>query len=198
VTRRLGVLTNAALQQQAVYALQEHRRGVAVRCSLELEEVPGLPDVKPPRFAAPETQTLLTFLDYQRGSVIRKLEGVSEEAARRPLAASGTSLLSLVQHLTTAEVRWFQIRFAGSGSPDPDGPIEDGLEVGEHVSQYKRAIACDNEIVRSTVSLTQRCAEAGYADVDLRWVLVHMIEETARHAGHADIIREQLDGATGR
>lgn len=137
MTRRLDPLTNAALQRQAVYALQEHRRGVAVRCSLELEEVPGLPDVKPPRFAASESQTLLTF------------------------------------------------------------PIEDGLEVGEHVSQYKRAIASDNDIVRSTASLTQRCAGDGYADVDLRWVLVHMIEETARHAGHADIIREQLDGVTG-
>jgi hypothetical protein len=198
VTRRLDPLTNAALQRQAVYALQEHRRGVAARCSLELEEVPGLPDVKPPRFAASESRTLLTFLDYLRDSVTRKLDGVSEVAARRPLVASGTSLLSLVQHLTTAEVSWFQIRFAGSDSPDPGGPIEDGLEVGEHVLQYKRAIACDNEIVRSTASLTQRCAGDGHADVDLRWVLVHMIEETARHAGHADIIREQLDGVTGR
>jgi hypothetical protein len=157
-----------------------------------------VPDVKPPRFAASESQTLLTFLDYVRDSVNRKLEGVSEVAARRPLVASGTSLLSLVQHLTTAEVNWFQIRFAGSGSPDPGGPIDEELEVGEHVSQYKRAIARNNEIVRSTPSLTQRCAGAGYADVDLRWVLVHMIEETARHAGHADIIREQLDGVTGR
>jgi Protein of unknown function (DUF664) len=157
-----------------------------------------VPDVKPPRFAASESQTLLTFLDYLRDSVNRKLAGVSEVAARRPLVASGTSLLSLVRHLTTAEVSWFQIRFAGSGSPDPGGPVDEELEVGEHVSQYKRAIARDNQIVRSTASLTQRCAGSGYADVDLRWVLVHMIEETARHAGHADIIREQLDGVTGR
>jgi hypothetical protein len=113
---------------------------VAVRCSLELEEVPGLPDVKPPRFAASESQTLLTFLDYLRDSVTRKLDGVSEVAARRPLVASGTSLMSLMQHLTTAEVSWFHIRFAGSDSPDPGGPIDDGLEVGEHVLQYKRAI----------------------------------------------------------
>jgi Protein of unknown function (DUF664) len=130
--------------------------------------------------------------------VSRKLEGVSEVDARRPLVASGTSLLSLVTHLTSAEVSWFQVRFAGSGSTDPDGPVDDQRVVVEHLSRYRRAIVRDNEIVGSTASLDQRCAGADYVDVDLRWVLVHMVEETARHAGHADIIREQIDGVTGR
>ena len=97
-----------------------------------------------------------------------------------------------------AEVSWFQIRFAGSKSPDPGESIDDDLPVVEHISHYKKAVTCDNEIVASSPSLNQRCAQADYSDVDLRWVLVHMIEETARHAGHADIIREQIDGVTGR
>ena len=158
----------------------------------------GLPDLKPPRFASTEKDTLVTFLDYLRDSIVRKVQGVSEEDARRSLVPSGTSLLSLVQHLTMAEVSWFQIRFAGSSAPEPGDSIDEDSAVSEHVAHYGRALTRDNEIVASAPSLEVRCADTVYADVDLRWVLVHMIEETARHAGHADIIREQIDGATGR
>jgi hypothetical protein len=129
---------------------------------------------------------------------VRKLDGLSDDDARRSVVQSGTSLLSLVQHLTMAEVSWFQIRFAGSQSPVPDAAAEDDLAVGEHLANYRKAIDADNEIVALAPSLEQPCAADDYADVDLRWVLVHMIEETARHAGHADIIREQIDGVTGR
>jgi uncharacterized damage-inducible protein DinB len=155
-------------------------------------------DLKPPRFKSDEPQTLVTFLDYVRESMMRKLDGVSDSDARRALVQSGTSLLSLVQHLTAAEVSWFQVRFAGSQAPDPGRAAEEALTVSEHLANYRRAIARDNEIVALAPSLDQLCAADDYADVDLRWVLVHMIEETARHAGHADIIREQLDGVTGR
>ena len=157
-----------------------------------------MPDLKPPKFSGPETGTLVTFFDYLRDSLIRKAEGVSEEEARWSPVASGTSLVSLVQHLTAAEVNWFQIRFAGSGSPDPGVPLDFELPVSRHVAQYRRAIARDNEIVSSSASLDEPCADPEYAGLNLRWVLVHMIEETARHAGHADIIREQIDGSTGR
>jgi hypothetical protein len=107
-------------------------------------------------------------------------------------------LLSLVRHLTAAEVLWFQLRFAATDSPEPADPIDDDLPAGDHLEHYRTATSCDNGIVRSTPTLQVRCADPEYADVDLRWVLVHMIEETARHAGHADIIREQIDGTTGR
>ncbi len=103
-----------------------------------------------------------------------------------------------MQHLTAAEVSWFQIRFAGSTSPEPGEPLDDELAIREHLAYYGRAIARDNEIVSSSRSSDERCADPEYSELTLRWVLVHMIEETARHAGHADIIREQLDGATGR
>ena len=158
----------------------------------------ALPDQKPPRFAGPEPETLVIFLDYLRGSLIRKLEGVSEEQARRSPVASGTSLLSLVEHLTAAEVSWFQIRFAGSSSPEPGEPLDHETAVPGHLEQYRRAIARDNEIVSDSSSMDERCADPEYSELTLRWVLVHMIEETARHAGHADIIREQIDGSTGR
>ncbi len=158
----------------------------------------ALPDQKPPRFTGPEVETLVTFLDYLRESVARKLEGVAELEARSSPVQSGTSLLSLVQHLTAAEVSWFQIRFAGSASPDPGEPLDDGLPVGEHRARYRRAVERGNEIVSSTRSPEEHCVDPEYAELTLRWVLVHMIEETARHAGHADIIREQIDGATGR
>lgn len=68
----------------------------------------------------------------------------------------------------------------------------------EQVEHYRIAIGCNNEITESAGSLEQRCADPEDADLTLRWVLVHMVEETARHAGHADIIREQVDGTTGR
>jgi len=140
----------------------------------------------------------VSFLDYLRESVARKLEGVGEKEARNSPVRSGTSLISLVQHLTAAEVSWFQIRFAGSTSPEPGEPLDDGLPVGQHLAHYRRAVDRDNEIVASSHSPEEHCADTAYAELTLRWVLVHMIEETARHAGHADIIREQIDGATGR
>jgi hypothetical protein len=106
--------------------------------------------------------------------------------------------MSLVQHLTMAEVTWFQIRFAGSQDLEPAEPSAGDLPVSGHLDDYRRVIVRDNQIVAGATSLERRCAADDYADVDLRWVLVHMIEETARHAGHADIIREQIDGVTGR
>ncbi len=66
------------------------------------------------------------------------------------------------------------------------------------MAHYRRAVERDNEVVSSSGSSEEHCSDPEYVGLTLRWVLVHMIEETARHAGHADIIREQIDGATGR
>jgi Protein of unknown function (DUF664) len=155
-------------------------------------------DEKPPRFDSSESETLVAFLDYLRESVIRKLDGVSETDARRSLVQSGTSLLFLVSHLTVAEVSWFQLRFAGNTKTVPTESLDEASPVADHVAQYRIAIRRDNVVVGEAGSLEERCAADDYRDLTLRWVLVHMIEETARHAGHADIIREQIDGATGR
>lgn len=100
-----------------------------------------MPDQKPPRFVGQESETLVSFLDYLRDSMIRKLEGVPEHQARMSPVASGTSLLSLVEHLTAAEVLWFQVRFAGTQSPEPGEPLEEELAVAEHVAHYRIAVA---------------------------------------------------------
>jgi Protein of unknown function (DUF664) len=130
--------------------------------------------------------------------VVRKLEGVNEVDARRRAVESGTSLLSLVRHLTEAEVTWFQLRFARIGSPEPEDALDESLPLGDQIGWYEKATARNNAIVMSAGTLEERCADDAYGDLTLRWVLVHMVEETARHAGHADIIREQIDGAVGR
>jgi uncharacterized damage-inducible protein DinB len=155
-------------------------------------------DQKPPRFEAPEQKTLLTFLGYLRESVIKKLDGLDDRQARQAMVGSGTSLLWLIQHLTAAEVMWFQIRFAGLSETVPADALDQALPVADHVNAYRTAAARNDEVVISSRSLDERCADDEYAELTLRWVLVHLVEETARHAGHADIIREQLDGATGR
>jgi Protein of unknown function (DUF664) len=140
----------------------------------------------------------VSFLDYLRASVVRKLEGVSDTDARRPAVASGTSLMSLVRHLTEAEVTWFQLRFSDSKETEPAGGAAEASPLADLIADYQRATTRNNQIVASCTSLEHRCAHADHGDLNLRWVLVHMIEETARHAGHADILREQLDGAVGR
>jgi Protein of unknown function (DUF664) len=157
-----------------------------------------VPDNKPPRFDSPERETLVVFLNYLRESVVRKLDGLSEHDARRVLVESGTSLLSLVDHLTAAEVSWFQLRFAATDSPRPADAVDEDSPVERHLTHYRIATERNDWVVASAKTLEQNCGDANYADLTLRWVLVHMIEETARHAGHADIIREQIDGVTGR
>lgn len=129
---------------------------------------------------------------------MRKVDDLSEQDARRVLVDSGTSLVSLVRHLTAAEVSWFQLRFAGSDEPVPADVIGEERPLSEQIAHYRHATERNDQVVMSAGSLDQRCAEDEYADLTLRWVLVHMLEETARHAGHADIIREQIDGLTGR
>lgn len=161
-------------------------------------------DVRPPGIAADEPTTLLTFLDYLREAVIGKTDGLADEEARRPGVASGTSLLWLVRHLTAVELNWFVWAYRGEGGEpwDDDAPSPGDETVAGSVAAYRVAIARANEVIaaasghldRPGVRSLRPNAEAP----SMRWLLVHMIEETGRHAGHADIIREQLDGATGR
>ncbi|MFZ0667048.1 MAG: DinB family protein [Acidimicrobiales bacterium] len=156
-----------------------------------------MPDQKPPRFQASEADSLVAFLDYVRESLVKNLDGLSEMDARRELVDSGTTLLSLIRHLTEAEVLWFQIRFEGSSSTEPPDAIDEDLPIVDQVAHYRRAVRKSNEIIKS-VPMEQVCANPDYHEVDLRWVAMHMLEEISRHAGHADIIREQTDGSTGR
>lgn len=160
-----------------------------------------MPDRRTPYNNAGEKQTLLDFLDYLRESVIVKVEGLSDEQARAPGVPSGTSLLWLVKHLALVERAWFLYAFNGQhGSIVGEDGLEDTDTIETVVADYRTTIAASNAIVAAADDLDKLCAHKATAPdrMSLRWVLVHMVEETARHAGHADILREQIDGATGR
>jgi uncharacterized damage-inducible protein DinB len=146
-----------------------------------------------------ELETALAFLHYLRVGVSLKLDGLDEDQARLALVPSGTSLLGLVKHLTDVEVYWMQRRFAGlEVARRQDGFVVTSDDTIDAVRQvYNRAAIRTDDIVRAADDPEQPLA-LGTHGLTLRWALTHVIEETARHAGHADILRELLDGATGR
>lgn len=154
---------------------------------------------------ATEREGLSEVLDVQREALIGKLEGLSEEQARLAPTVSTLSLLSLVKHSAIWERRWFQVIVAGRMFPgewpeqrseeaDSTFQLVDGDTIESVVTVYREQIAASQEILLD-VALDTPCAWPEMADQNLRWVALHMIEETARHAGHADIIRESIDGS---
>ena len=159
-----------------------------------------MPDRRTPFLLSGEGETIREFLDYLRESIVLKATGLDEVSARRSTVPSGTTLLGLVKHLTTVEIAWFQYAFAGSARAVPSDELDPTDTVESVVSAYRAAIEQSNKIVDDCDELQRLCARAFRTPepMSLRWVLVHMVEETGRHAGHADIIREQIDGQTGR
>jgi uncharacterized damage-inducible protein DinB len=161
--------------------------------------------------AAGELETLNSFLDFQRATMIRKVEGLTDEqAASQPVAPSTLSLSGLIKHLSLVEESWFQSVFAGGelGEPWSSAPFDDDKDwefnsasedrLSDLVEMYKSACEKSREVVASADSLGEMSEkDTRRGKVSLRWILLHMIEETARHAGHADLIRERIDGATG-
>ncbi len=152
-----------------------------------------------------ERAALSEFLDMQRAALINKLDGMSDEDARRAPTASALSLLSLLKHSAIWERRWFQIIVAGRSFPgewpevrteelDPTFQLADHDTVETVSAYYQEQIAASQQIL-GTFDLDAPCAWPEMAHQNLRWVALHMIEETARHAGHADIIRETIDGS---
>jgi len=157
-----------------------------------------VPDLKPPRISAGERETLHVLLQYQRDSLVRKITGTGEAAARQPVVGSGTTLLWLVKHMTRAEILWVLVRFAGQDVPVPDDTVDAGDTIPGVVGGYRAAWARADSVT-AAAGLDQPCRQPpGETPVNLRWVLMHLLEETARHAGHADILRELIDGTTGR
>lgn len=154
-----------------------------------------------------ERDALTGFLDQQRNALVRKIRGVSDADARRAPTASSLSLLSLLKHSAVWEGRWFQGIVAGrplpdgwperrSPIPDEDFIVDDQDTVEQWVTRYEEAAETSRQIV-DAMELDRSCARTDVIDCNLRWVLLHLIEETARHAGHADIIRETIDGSRG-
>jgi uncharacterized damage-inducible protein DinB len=148
------------------------------------------------------------FLDWQRDALIKRVDGLSEEQARMRPTVSALSLLSIIKHSAIWERRWFQVIVAGrsfSGEwpecadegVDATFQLADDDSIETVVADYRAQIAEANEILM-TADLEAPCAFAPLSDRSVRWVAMHLIEETARHAGHADIIRESIDGTAGR
>jgi uncharacterized damage-inducible protein DinB len=153
---------------------------------------------------APEKETLEAFLDAQRDAVVRKIEGLDKEQASQRLVPSVTTLLGVVKHLAYVEAWWFQDVFAGRDvaypwtdeDPDAEFRIEDDDSVESAVALYESMTEQSRAVV-AAAALDDVAVRQTRGDVSLRWIVVHMIEETARHAGQMDILRELIDGATG-
>lgn len=163
----------------------------------------------PPRLLAGEQatggerETLVAFLDGYRDIVVAKAAGLSDEAARRHLVPSATTVGGLVKHLRWAEHGWFgQVLRDRTGENQRshgrewefDFRTEESLPV--LVAEYQQQCA-ESRRAATGLTLEHTVPHTRLGAVSLRWIYLHMIEETARHAGHLDILREQLDGATG-
>jgi uncharacterized damage-inducible protein DinB len=175
--------------------------------------VPGrIPPTPPPGgridppFADDEWAALQAWLDYHRATLPWKLEGLTDEQVRRPMVPSGTSLLGLVKHLAYVERNWFRKRFAGEPElpvpwteedPDADFRIEPGEATEEVLDFYRSECEHSRSIVAGSSPDDPAKTPGRHEGLTLRWIMLHMIEETARHNGHADIIRELIDGAVG-
>lgn len=158
--------------------------------------------VDPPR-DKPERETLLAFLDYFRTVMIRKVEGVDDAGLRMSPVPSGTCLGGLIKHLAYVERWWFQAAWMSEAvefpwtdeDPDADFRVEDHDTADTLIELYRGECARSREIVGDTP--LDEVVVGSRGETSLRWIVVHMIEETARHAGHADLIREMIDGAVG-
>ena len=143
-----------------------------------------------------ERELFVSWLRYLRGAVIRKIEGLSDEDARWTPDGALISLLGIVNHLTHVEWRWIEGGMRGQEVSRSEEEFRPGpeLTVAAALDAYRERAAATDATVRA-MSLTAPCRWG--EQTDLRWVLLHLINETARHAGHADATRELLDGTTG-
>jgi len=158
-------------------------------------------------FAGDEKTMLSAFLDRYRETILWKLEGLTKEQASARVVPSATTLLGIVKHLAFVERGWFPIYFAGEPvsypwpEDEPDQDIDFRVAPSDTIESisalYQQEIARSREVV-ARASLDDLSKEQDRGPRTLRWIMVHMIEETARHAGHADVLRELTDGAIGQ
>jgi hypothetical protein len=154
---------------------------------------------------AAERETLEGFLEYHRRVLSGKLRGLSEEDARRRLVPSATTLLGLVSHAAAVERNWFQHYLGGrpreeiTGNARGDAPSWDtggDTTIAGVIAEFESACA-ESRRIAAAFALDQTVPQDQLGRVSLRWVYVHIIREHARHVGHADILRELIDSATG-
>ena len=155
-----------------------------------------------------ERDMLTAWLEYHRATLELKCAGLTPDQLRlRSVAPSTLSLLGLVRHLAEVERAWFRKNFEGEDAPpiwntdddrDADLRAEDA-DVSEAFMRWNEECSRSREIITSAESLDATGIQKRTgATISLRWVLTHMIEEYARHNGHADLLRECIDGSTGK
>ena len=158
--------------------------------------------------AADEVTTLVEKLDYYRAVLARKASGLTSDQLARTLGPSTLTIGGLIYHMALVEDIWFHEGFAGNDAPEPwasvDWEADHDWELNtarlisadDLLAQYDESIARSRAVVAGANSLDQIMTKvrADGEHINLRWILVHMIEEYARHCGHADLLRQSIDG----
>jgi uncharacterized damage-inducible protein DinB len=168
-----------------------------------------------PPLRGTESETLTAFLDYHRDTLRMKLAGLGHEEMGRTVGPSTMTLGGLVKHLTLVEENWFSVVLDGSPYPppwdtidwdaDPDWEWRTGATDGPEalLSAYEDTVARMDANIAAALgrdgldTLSVKTSRHGEGSFSLRWILLHMIEEYARHNGHADLLRESIDGQVG-
>ncbi len=162
-----------------------------------------------PAFDADEHTMLTGFLDYHRATLLWKAGGLTQQQMATPLPSSDLTIAGLVKHLALVEDSWFTERFAGKGEgvwagidwdADPDWEMHSAVHDAPEQLLSLYAEACERS--RQVIAGAGLDQESVVPDrrgghFTLRWILLHMIEETARHNGHVDLLREAIDGVSG-
>jgi uncharacterized damage-inducible protein DinB len=164
-----------------------------------------------PPFQGDERTLLLAFLKWYRDTLDAKCSGLDpEQLARRAVEPSSMSLLGLVRHMADVERSWFRRVMAGEDAPplfyskddidgDFDNAVADPNVVAEAWERWREEMANADRFVAGAPDLDVVSLRESDPDrVSLRWVLIHMVEEYARHCGHADLLRERIDGRVGQ
>lgn len=165
------------------------------------------PERSAPISLGPELDQLESWLDFYRTTLLKKCAGLSvEQLGDHPIASSDLTLLGLLRHMAVVEQYWFEVAFAGrqvewyygnDGDRDADFHDLGGAPLDEVVRTFEAACASSRECAKGhDISTLGQRSRPG-REVDLRWIHLHMIEEYARHCGHADLLREMIDGVTG-
>lgn len=173
--------------------------GTPMEGELMVREVPALGE---------EKESLHASLDRHRDAVLWKLEGLDDEQLRRQLVPSGTNLLGLVKHLGSIEFGWFCETFDRPSEwipwdpedCDADARVRPDETTADILEFYARARSAADDVIMELSLDDQHPTVPGLGSgetVSLRWILVHVLEDTVRHAGQMDILRELIDGRTG-
>ena len=168
----------------------------------------GPEPIEPPRSAG-EHDTLVTFLDYFRSVLVRKCAGLDSAQLHATVAASTLTLGRLLRHMAFVEDHWFRYTLLGRELPQPwlaadwdaqpDWEMDTAADFSptELARQFDAAVARSREAVQGLGPDHVAARDGRLGPTNLRWIMIHMIEEYARHCGHADLLREAIDGSVG-